>query len=147
MPCLFCLPWFRRRRRQINQPDTAPTSLLTLPPELLLMIADELDLDDAANFALINRRLSVLLGPIYWPQLRTDVVAPRYRRLFLETLARDLPSWFYCDICLYLHRFDRVSPPGLFDEPSKLLWCSQDVFADCPYGFGSDRAQFAVYLL
>ena len=143
MSCLFCLPWFRRRRRRVNQPEAASTNLLSLPPELLLMIALELELADAATFAFINRRLSILLGPTYWPDLRPDVALARDRRQFLGTLARDLPSGFYCDSCLYLHQLYRVNPQGPFDEPSKPLLCSRDVFADCLH----PRTPVAVYLM
>ena len=147
MSCLFCLPWFRRRR--VNQRDTASASPLSLPLELLLIIVLELELADAANFAFINRRLSMLLGPTYWPCLRTDVARPRDRERFLNSFARDLPSWFYCHSCSYLHRLDRVSPPGPFDKPSKPLWCSQDIsqdiFEGCLYPCGFDQAPFPYY--
>ena len=91
MSSLFSLPWSRHRR--VNQPDTASSSLRTLPSELLLMIALQLPLPDAANFALINRRLSVLIGPAYWPRLRTGAVIPEQREQFLNTFARDLSDF------------------------------------------------------
>ena len=123
MSSSFCLPW--SRRRWVNQPDTASSSLRTLPSELLLMIALQLPLSDAANFALVNRRLSMLIGPTYWPRLRTDAVTPGHREQFLTTFARDLPSWFYCHSCSHLHPLNRIRPPGPFDEPSNSLWCPQ----------------------
>ena len=118
------MPW--PRRRLVNQPDIASPSLRTLPSELLLMIALQLPLTDAANFALINRRLSMLIGPIYWPHLSVDAAIPGHREQFLNTLARDLPSWFYCYSCSNLHRRDRTRPPGPFDRPSNPLFCSHD---------------------
>ena len=131
MSSLFCLPW--SRHRSVNQLDTASTNLLTLPPELLLMIALELPLPDAANFALINRRLSMLIGPTYWPHPRTNAVTLSHREQFLGTLARDLPCWFYCHSCSHLHRTNRIRSPGPFDEPWYPLRCTQAQFRDCFY--------------
>ena len=126
MSSLFSLPWSRHRR--VNQPDAASSSLPMLPSELLLMIALQLPLPDAVNFALVNRRLSMLIGPTYWPRLRTDVVIPGHREQFLNTFARDLPSWFYCHSCSHLHPIDRIPPTGPFDKPSNSLWCSEANF-------------------
>lgn len=89
------------------------------------MIASQLPLPDAANFALINRRLSILVGPTYWPRLRTGAIILGHREQFLNTFARDLPSWFYCHSCSNLHRLDRIRPPGPLDEPSNPLRCPQ----------------------
>ena len=136
MSSLFSLPWSRHRR--VNQPDTASSSLRTLPSELLLLIALQLPLPDAANFALINRRLSMLIGPTYWPRLRTGAVIPGHREQFLNTFVRDLPSWFYCHSCSHLHSLDRILPPGPFDKPSNPLWCQQTNFHSIyPYLLGS----------
>ena len=139
MSSLFCLPWFRRHC--VNQPDTASTSLRTLPPELLLMIALQLPLADAANFALIDRRLSTLIGSTYWSRLRTDAVMPGHREQFLNTLARDLPSWFYCYSCSNLHRLDRIRSPGPLDRPSNLLLCSQGLLDLC---YGGPYPQYSL---
>ena len=107
MSSLFSLPW--SRHRWVNQPDTAPSSLRKLPSDL------------------VNRRLSIVIGPTYWPRLRTGAVIPRHREQFLSTFARDLPSWFYCHLCSHLHALNRIRPPGPFDHPSHPLWC-QKVF-------------------
>lgn len=77
-----------------DQPDVIDSSLRTLPSELLQMIALQFPLPDVANFALINRRLSTLIGPTYWPRLRTSAVIPAHREQFLSTVTRDLPCWF-----------------------------------------------------
>ena len=123
------LLWSRHRSvdglADANQSDAGSSSLRTLPSELLLMIALHLPLSDAANFALIDRRLSMLIGPTYWPRLRTSAVISGHREQFLSTFARDLPSWFYCHSCSHLHPRDRVGPPGPFNQPSKSLWCLQ----------------------
>ena len=118
MSSFFSLPW--SRPHCVNQPGTATASLPTLPSDLLFMIADELPLPDAANFALVNRRLSMLVGPrrTCWPRLRIGVEPPEQRERFLRTFARDLPSWFYCHSRSHLHRLDRIRSPLLFDEPS-----------------------------
>ena len=98
------------------------------------MIAAELPLPDAANFALINRRLSMLIGPTYWSRLRIGAGPPGQRERFLHTFARDLPSWFYCHSRSHLHRLDRHRSPLLFDEPSNAegrlhpLWCELYIY-------------------
>ena len=104
--------------------EAAPSnSLGIMPPELLLMIALQLPLSDAAVFALTDRRLSTLNGPTYWPCLRARSFFSGHRRRFLKTLARGLPSWFYCPDCEYLHPRDRVHLPGPFNRPLKEISC------------------------
>ncbi|MCJ1397761.1 hypothetical protein MMC11_000957 [Xylographa trunciseda] len=66
----------------------------------------------------------MLIGPTYWPHLRTNAVIPGHREQFLGTLARDLPSRFYCHSCSRLHPRDRIGPPGPFNQPSKPLRCA-----------------------
>ena len=114
----------------VNQPDATANSLRNLTSELLQMIALRLPLSDAANFALINRRLSMLIGPTYWPHLRTRAVISGNREQFFSTYARDLPSLFYCYSCSHLHPRDRIGPPGPFNQPSKPLLCVQTNFED-----------------
>ena len=87
------------------------------------MIALQLPFSDAANFALVDHRLSVLIGPTYWPRLRNSAVATAHREQFLSILALDLPSWFYCHSCSHLHPRDRIGPPGPLNQPSKQLLC------------------------
>ena len=119
--------WARQRwvhdLANTNNSDAATTSLQALPSELVLMIALQLPLSDAASFALVDHRLSVLIGPTYWPRLRKSAVSTGHREQFLSTLARDLPSWFYCHSCLHLHPRDRVGLPGPLNQPSKQLLC------------------------
>ena len=134
MPLLNTLLWSCHRSvndlADANQPDPPTSSLRSLPPELLQMIALQLPLSDAASFALIDCRLSMLLGPTYWPYLRTSAMVPRHREQFLSTLARDIPSWFHCHSCSSLHPRDRVGPPGPFNQPSKPLWCVRNSGGD-----------------
>ena len=101
------------------------------------MIAFELPLPDAANFALVNRRLSMLIGPTYWPRLRTrSIIVPGgSREQFLDTLTRDLPSWFYCHSCSRLHPPDRIDIPGPLDELSTSLCPTAGLFY--PYSDGA----------
>ena len=94
------------------------------------MIALQLPLSDAANFALVNHRLSALIGPTSWPRLRESAVATGHREQFLSTLSLDIPSWFYCHSCSYLHPRDRVGPPGPWKQPSKRLLCRSTNFED-----------------
>lgn len=109
------------------------------------MIALQLPLPDAANFALINRRLSMLIGPTYWPRLRTGAVIPGHREQFLNAFARDLPSWFYCHPCSQLHSLDRIRPPGPFDEPSNSPWCQQTNFEGSLYPYSDAVGSFPYY--
>ena len=111
------------------------------------MIALQLPLPDAANFALINRRLSMLLGPTYWPRLRTDAVIPGHREQFLNTFARDLPSWFFCQLCSQLHPVDRVDSPGPFDQPSNLLRCEEAGLGGLldPHPVGSSHSYWILF--
>ena len=66
------------------------------------MIALELPLADAANFALVNRRLSMLIGPTYWPRLRTAAPIPAHRERSRYIFGRNLPSWYCCYSCSHL---------------------------------------------
>lgn len=109
------------------------------------MIALQLSLPEAANFALINRRLSMLIGPTYWPRLRTSVTIPEQREQFLNTFARDLPSWFYCHSCSHLHPIDRIRPPGPLDGPSNVLWCPQANIEGSLYPYLDGLGSFPYY--
>ncbi|KAK0517093.1 hypothetical protein JMJ35_000248 [Cladonia borealis] len=123
MPFPSILLWSRQRSVhdlvEANHPDATASGLQNLPSELLQMIALHLPLADAASFALVDCRLSMLIGPPYWPRLRASAVITGHREQFLSTLARDLPSWFYCHSCSRLHPRDRIRPPGPFNQPSK----------------------------
>ena len=127
MPFPFILLWDRQRRvhdlADLNNSDAVSTGLRALPSELLLMIALQLPLSDAASFALVDQRLSLLIGPTSWPRLRKIAVARGHCEQFLSTLALDIPSWFYCHSCSQLHPRDRVRPPGPLNRPSKPLLC------------------------
>ena len=131
MPFPFILLWPRQCRvhdlADLNNSDAVSTGLRALPSELLLMIARQLPLSDAANFALVDHRLSLLIGPTSWPRLRKNALA---RGNFLSTLTRDLPSWFFCHSCSRLHPRDRIRPPGPFNQPSKPLMCFEDNLED-----------------
>ena len=127
MPFPYVLLWARQRSvhdlADLNNSDAVSTSLRALPSEVLLMIALQLPLSDAASFALVNHGLSALVGPTFWPRLRKSAVATGYREQFLSTLALDIPSWFYCYSCSHLHPRDRVGPPSPLNRPSKPLLC------------------------
>ena len=103
------------------------------------MIALQLPLSDAASFALVDHKLSVLIGPTSWPRLRKSAVATGHREQFLSTLSLDIPSWFYCHSCSHLHPRDRVGPPGPWKRPFKRLLCcstnSEDLLSQyTPFG-------------
>ena len=111
------------------------------------MIALHLPLADAASFALVDCRLSMLIGPPYWPRLRASAVTTSHREQFLSTLARDLPSWFFCHSCSRLHPRDRIRPPGPFNQPSKPLMCFEDSFKHqlSQYMYISGRLTFYMF--
>lgn len=68
----------------------------SLPPEILQLIADDLQLLDATSFSLCNRRLSIVFGSKYCTQLHASHNNASQRSRFLLALARDIPSWFFC---------------------------------------------------
>lgn len=101
---------------------------MDLPLEVVQLIADCLQLPDAASFALCNRTLSTFLGNTYWKLLRRDGPENSQRKHFLTTIARDIPSWFFCHWCSNLHPRDRVGPPGPAFQPERPLRCLTYLF-------------------
>lgn len=95
----------------------------SLPPEILQVIADNLQLSDAISFSLCNRRLSIVFGSKYCTQLDPSHKNALQRFRFLVALARDIPLWFFCHWCSYLHPRDRVGPPGPAHQPETPLSC------------------------
>lgn len=100
----------------------------SLPPEILQLIADDLQLSDATSFSLCNRRLSIVFGSKYCTQLHASHNNASQRSRFLLALARDIPSWFFCHWCSHLHPRDRVGPPGPAHQPKKPLFCLKNNF-------------------
>ena len=117
----FGLPWSRHRSVCHMDEANIASGLQNLPPELLHMIALQLPHHDAAAFALINRRFSIVLDSTYWPSLRNNSCVAGHLNIFLITIARDLSSWFHCHLCLHLHPRDRVLPSGPWNWSSQPL--------------------------
>ena len=99
---------------------------MTLPLEIVQMVADCLHTPDAASFALSNRTLSTFLGSTYWKLLRRDRAEASQRKQFLTTIARDIPPWLFCHWCSNLHPRDRVGPPGPAFQPRHPLRCIKE---------------------
>lgn len=107
----------------INRDDGIPPDPLTkLPLEILQTVISGLSVPDAASFSLCNRRLAVTFGDRYWSLVHSNG-NNSYRSSFLRTIARDIPSWFFCRWCSHLHPRDRIGPPGPALQPKQPLHC------------------------
>lgn len=75
--------------------------LARLPSESLIQICHLLSSVDLVCFCLCNHRLHSLFRANYrFPTLRSDRLS-----IFIR-LERDLPEYFACDVCNFLHRYD-----------------------------------------
>jgi hypothetical protein len=94
------------------------STLAKLPPELLLTITNSLSPVDLICFSLCSHRLfdiSLGKGVKRLPSCTKD------EKLFLLTrLDRDLPTYFACDACNLLHRYDGSESLRLGGSPGKL---------------------------
>ncbi|KAJ5168457.1 uncharacterized protein N7482_004051 [Penicillium canariense] len=114
--------------------DSTPklTPMMTLPLEILLEITNKLEQGDLACFALCNHSLRALyiarpenpftayLAPRHFFFSRFDFPEGEelYRYEFLERLSRDLPRYYACMMCVKLHLWQNVDPPGCnFSKP------------------------------
>jgi hypothetical protein len=94
------------------------SQLLRLPPELIILLADNLPMPSGACLALCRRRLARILGPRFWRSLQSE--APDVRLAFLSTLAKDLPQRFLCQDCIYLHRHSSIEWSRAISQRSHL---------------------------
>ncbi|KAK2822978.1 hypothetical protein FQN49_007592 [Arthroderma sp. PD_2] len=90
------------------------TALTELPAEIMFMITDHISQVDVACLALCNHKLLSVLGRDTWISLHSKPQA-----LFLERLARDRPSYFFCYLCFILHFRGDINPPGPALRPNK----------------------------
>jgi hypothetical protein len=129
----------------------------TLPMEIHLAIADFLPPSDAACLALCNRKLAARLGASSWLHVAVHVLhgARQEREDFLQRISRDIPPYFYCHKCSYLHRCTHVLPPvGRFVSPLRcvrdstyhdmLLWATHTHLGTTYYEFTFHHLQLAM---
>jgi len=117
----------------------------SLPPEILQIIADKLELSDATCFSLCNRRLFVVFGSKYCTHFHAPHNNASQRSRFLLALARDVPSWFFCHWCSHLHPRDRIGPPGPAHQPEKPLFCFIDRFQPNLWPYLSVHEDLSLY--
>ncbi|CAG8410165.1 unnamed protein product [Penicillium salamii] len=95
--------------------------LTRLPEELLIVICRQLSPVDIVSLSLCNHRLHTLFCNYYqFPTLRSDRLS-----IFIR-LEKDLPEYFACDVCNFLHRYDgseSFGPSGLVHHRSSQLPC------------------------
>ena len=101
------------------QEEASSSQFLRLPPELIILLADNLPMPSGACLALCNRRLARILGPRFWRSLQSE--GPDVRLAFLSILAKDLPQHFSCQYCIYLHRDSSIEWPRTTTQRSHLL--------------------------
>lgn len=90
-------------------------TLLGLPPELVLQIADFLPTTSTASFALCNKKFAAWLGRKSWKLL--SEMDDKHRIHFLSILSRDLPRHHACHGCIRLHLSSSIPHPADFNAP------------------------------
>lgn len=124
--------WYHTVRRDRTLGNIDPRGpFKVLPPELLLIILEELPLYSYVSLALTCRPFHQVLGPTY-PQLRTN----GDREDFLQILERDLPGWHFCFGCVQLHRWKPSRPPFTERWPKV---CAEFVFRNPLLGIQHDE--------
>lgn len=115
---------FRAKKNSMRSQNHEPITLTTLPPELLLIIADQLSPAHRSCLALCNHRLLEILFNSH-DQLKRcfRVIVPDdplfldmndTRISFLTQLSKDLPHYYLClsQGCLKLHTWRHIKEPG-----------------------------------
>jgi hypothetical protein len=98
------------RDKAVRAEDTAAAAqLLLLPPEIVLLISENLPETSTSCLALCSRRLSIVLGRKSWRSLKRGGIDERLA--FLSLLARDLPESFVCQECVCLHQASSLKWP------------------------------------
>lgn len=104
----FFEPHLDLPRQSISPQSHCIDRLTGLPSELLVRICDLLSPVDIVCLCLCNHRFYNLFQTYYrFPTLRDDKLS-----IFIR-LERDLPEYFACDICNFLHRYDGSESFGL----------------------------------
>lgn len=95
-----------------SDPET-PSTLFSLPNEVLDMIVDHLDTPDTACFLLTSRSLRYNYGIDIWRGLDLSHECEATRCKYLLTLSRDYPKYYLCHTCSYLHPVAWIGLPRL----------------------------------
>jgi hypothetical protein len=143
-PLHYSYAFLESRLRRCNisdteSPDTPdptpdPNTLPGLPPELLVSISDFLYSADLICLSLCNRRLFAVLD-----RQRKRLTLPLYRSsgklCVLGKLARDLPNYFICEVCIRLHKYDGSKCLGIsideWEEACGILCWAQGKWETC----------------
>lgn len=139
---------------KIHAMDSEHPTLAALPPELILLIADFLNPDDLACVSLCNRQLITFLQAQRRRQ-RTPQLSPReeqqIRMSILTRLERDLPNYFVCHSCNFLHSYDGSDGLGICGPHFQGI-CPLPCLRRLPQSYGSagtnlrlDLARCAVF--
>ena len=119
--------------------DSEPPTLVALPPERILLMADYLDPDELACVSLCNRQLFTLLQAQHRRQ-RTPQLSPReeqqIRVSILTRLERDIPNYFVCHSCKFLHSHNGSDCLGIC-EPHFQGICPLPCLRRLPQWYGS----------
>ena len=103
--------------------SNTPTGILSLPPEILLIIASFLNLTSAACLALCSRRIAFSIGGPIFHDLRTPDQKKKRRRV-LRLIEKDLPGLLFCYTCDKLHLAPKEGPRAVW-QGSKEPHCVQ----------------------
>jgi hypothetical protein len=96
-------------------------TLLDLPPEIILRIAEFLPTTSTASFALCNKRSAAQLGSWSWNLLPSLESEDRIH--FLTILSRDLPRHHACHGCIRLHLSSSTPQPANINAPPQPGCC------------------------
>jgi len=117
-------------------------TLLDLPPEIILLIADFLPTTSTASFALCNKRLAAQFGSKPWKLLSS--MESEDRIYFLSILSRDLPHHHACHGCIRLHLSTSTPLPADFSPSPLPLSCIPACDRDDCSGLMSERGLFSI---
>ena len=107
-----------------DQHKAPSIDLITLPPELVQIIASHLSLPDKCCLLLCNHYIFAAIGKGVLSDLQPGTNEEEGdRERFVTRLTRDLPSQFFCHNCSRIHSQDRVGPPGPAMQPQHRLPC------------------------
>ena len=115
----------RRSTPRKDQCKAPSIDLITLPPEVLQIIASHLSLPDKCCLLLCNHYLLATIGKGVLSDLQPGTNEEEGdRERFLTRLTRDLPAQFFCHECSRIHSQDRIGPPGPARQPRHRLLCA-----------------------
>jgi hypothetical protein len=101
----------------VEIPTSRPRTVLDLPPEIILHIADFLPTTSTALFALCNKTSASQLRSRSWNLLSS--LDAENRIDFLSILSRDLPRYQACHGCIRVHLCSSIPHPADFTTTSQ----------------------------